>query len=190
VSSAAPLRSSSRFPSVDFENGWTDFREIWYGRYAIEGFPKLVHFHFLQSLMPTWRMLKPVLLTLCHWRLFQTHMYFFNFLQSLILAWSMLELARWEGDAPRLRLYLWSSAHLMTSSLSMTSYPSWLLQQLRNEHCYSCLVSVVSKLWVIFFQCFIWQKSVKSRRTCHKSHAMRTFANLFPVVMRPLKLIA
>jgi hypothetical protein len=34
--------------------------EIWYGRYAIGGCSKLVLFNFLQSVIPTWRMLKIV----------------------------------------------------------------------------------------------------------------------------------
>jgi hypothetical protein len=38
-----------------FENRWTDFDEIWYGRYANRGYPKIVLFKFLQYIIPTWR---------------------------------------------------------------------------------------------------------------------------------------
>jgi hypothetical protein len=31
---------------IQFENHWTDLDEIWYGHYAIEGYPKLVLFNF------------------------------------------------------------------------------------------------------------------------------------------------
>jgi hypothetical protein len=62
---AASLRSTYyvRFvrPSVNikhYENGWTDFHEIWCEHYAIEGYPKLVLFNALHSLTPMWRILK------------------------------------------------------------------------------------------------------------------------------------
>jgi hypothetical protein len=45
-------------PSVNIvylENRWTDLDETWYGRYAIDGFPKLVLSGFLHSVIPTWR---------------------------------------------------------------------------------------------------------------------------------------
>jgi hypothetical protein len=34
---------------------WADFDEIWYGRYAIGGYPKRVPFNFQNSAIPTWR---------------------------------------------------------------------------------------------------------------------------------------
>jgi hypothetical protein len=33
-----------------------DFDEIWYGHYAIGGYPKIVHSNFLQLVIPTWQM--------------------------------------------------------------------------------------------------------------------------------------
>jgi hypothetical protein len=42
------------------ENGWTDFIEIWYGRYATADVSKLVRFNILHLELPTWRMLKVV----------------------------------------------------------------------------------------------------------------------------------
>jgi hypothetical protein len=51
--------SMTSYPvSIWLENGGTDFREIWYGRYAIGGF-----FNFLQSITPTWRIQKSWLYT-------------------------------------------------------------------------------------------------------------------------------
>jgi hypothetical protein len=40
---------------IQFENRWTGFDEILYGRFAIGVYPKLVRFDFLQSIIPTWR---------------------------------------------------------------------------------------------------------------------------------------
>jgi hypothetical protein len=37
------------------ENHWTDLDGILYGRFAIGGHPKLVHFNFLQLVISTWR---------------------------------------------------------------------------------------------------------------------------------------
>jgi hypothetical protein len=40
--------------------GLTEIREIWYGRYAIGVYSKLILFTFLLSVISTWRMLKVV----------------------------------------------------------------------------------------------------------------------------------
>jgi hypothetical protein len=40
------------------ENDWTDFYEVWYGRYAIGDYSKLIILNFVRSVIPTWRMLK------------------------------------------------------------------------------------------------------------------------------------
>jgi hypothetical protein len=34
---------------IQLENHWTYIDEIWYGHYAIGGYPKLIIFSFLQS---------------------------------------------------------------------------------------------------------------------------------------------
>jgi hypothetical protein len=40
---------------IQFENHWTDLDELWYGRYVIGDYPKIVHYNFLQSVIPIWR---------------------------------------------------------------------------------------------------------------------------------------
>jgi hypothetical protein len=40
---------------IKLENWWTDFDEIWYGRYAVGGYRFLILFNFLQSIIPTWQ---------------------------------------------------------------------------------------------------------------------------------------
>jgi hypothetical protein len=37
------------------ENRWADSDEIWYGRYTIGAYSKIVLFDFIQSVTPTWR---------------------------------------------------------------------------------------------------------------------------------------
>jgi hypothetical protein len=42
--------------ALKLENGWTDFYEILYGRYAIADYSKLILFiNFLQLVLPSWR---------------------------------------------------------------------------------------------------------------------------------------
>jgi hypothetical protein len=43
---------------IQLENRLTDLDEIWYERYAIGEYPKIVLFNFLQSVIPTWRTTK------------------------------------------------------------------------------------------------------------------------------------
>jgi hypothetical protein len=38
---------------IQLENRWTDLDEIWYGRYVIEDYPKILLYNFLQSVIPT-----------------------------------------------------------------------------------------------------------------------------------------
>jgi hypothetical protein len=33
---------------IQLENSWTDLDEIWYGRYAIGDYPKIILFNFIQ----------------------------------------------------------------------------------------------------------------------------------------------
>jgi hypothetical protein len=40
---------------IQLDNRWTDLDEIWYGRFAIRDYPKIVLFNFLQSVIQTWR---------------------------------------------------------------------------------------------------------------------------------------
>jgi hypothetical protein len=39
---------------IQLKNCWTDLDEIWYGFYAIEGYPKRIFFILLQFVIPTW----------------------------------------------------------------------------------------------------------------------------------------
>jgi hypothetical protein len=39
---------------IQLKDRWTDLDEIWYGRYAIGDYPKIVLYNFLQSVMPAW----------------------------------------------------------------------------------------------------------------------------------------
>jgi hypothetical protein len=41
---------------IQLKNCWMDFDEIWYGHYATGGYPKIVLFNFLDSVIPTWWM--------------------------------------------------------------------------------------------------------------------------------------
>jgi hypothetical protein len=45
---------------IQLKNCWMDLDEIWYGCYAIEGYPIVVVFNFLQSIIPTWQMIELV----------------------------------------------------------------------------------------------------------------------------------
>jgi hypothetical protein len=40
---------------IQLDNRWTDLDEIWYGRYTIGIYPKIVLFNLLHSIILTWR---------------------------------------------------------------------------------------------------------------------------------------
>jgi hypothetical protein len=69
---------------IQLKNNYVDLDEIWYRRYAIGDYTKIILYNFLQLVIPTWQMKKLVRLGQHQYHLLQGHtvMYDYRFLEN------------------------------------------------------------------------------------------------------------